>query len=288
MLNIPVILCCLSVEVLNIMPKFDQHFLIEKNIVQKIVSSCEFTKEDIVVEIGPGKGILTEEIVPRVRNIFLVEIDKGLTDLLKNKFKDYIDTRKMEIINTDFLEFDLNTINLSTGEKLKIIGNIPYSITTPIIKKIFEFNNWEMTILMMQKEVADRILSKPGYKSFSRLTLWTNFYSKIFPVCKVNKNCFRPVPEVDSYVIKFLPNNEFNNLKIKDELFKIITLAFLQRRKMLLNSLSYGLKISKEEIKKVIINSGINPDTRPEMLGLEQFIKLTEILVKFKSNPQLF
>ena len=273
------------------MPKFDQHFLIDKNIVKKIVSAAEFKKEDIVIEIGPGKGILTETIAALVGYIFAIEIDSELVNLLKTKLRNYTN---IEIINSDFLKVDLTTLKppqkfFKQPLKYKIVGNIPYSITTAIIEKIFGFTQWELAVLMVQKEVAERMLAgqnNSNTKSFSRLTLWTNFYSKIQPVCKVSHKCFLPSPQVDSFVIKLVPNFEYADFKYKELLFKIITYAFSQRRKKLINSLSSNLKISKEKMTKICIKSDIGIDSRPEELNLEKFLILTENIAKFINNPQ--
>ncbi|MFQ3674986.1 MAG: 16S rRNA (adenine(1518)-N(6)/adenine(1519)-N(6))-dimethyltransferase RsmA [Endomicrobiia bacterium] len=259
------------------MAKFDQNFLVDKNVVEKIIFSGDFSSDDIVLEIGPGRGVLTEKIAPKVGKLFVVEIDSRLTKYLHEKFVNY---NNVEIINQDFLKFALNSVSLPAGKKLKIIGNIPYSITTPIIEKIFEYSMWEMAVIMMQKEVAQRILAVPGSKSFSRLTLWTNFYSKTEPLFEVKKTCFRPVPEVDSFVVKFYPNDEYKNFKYKEELFKIIALIFSQRRKTILNSLSNALKLDKELVKNYIIKSGINIDSRPETIHLVEFMKLVENISK--------
>ena len=236
------------------MPRFDQNFLVDKSVLEKIVVACNLLPDDIVLEIGPGRGVLTEKIIFKVGKLVVVEIDQKLAKSLQEKFINY---KNIEIINQDFLDFDLNSVYLPNGKKLKIIGNIPYSITTPIIEKIFTYSNWEMAIIMMQKEVAKRILAVPGKKSFSRLTLWTNFYSKTEPLFEVKKICFRPVPEVDSFVVKFYPNYEYKNFEHKHILFKIIALIFSQRRKTILNSLSNGLTVIYIEAVLVQVISSV-------------------------------
>ncbi len=259
------------------MPRFDQNFLVDKNVVEKIVNRCNFSSQDFVLEIGAGNGVLTEKIVSRVAKVVAIEIDKNLANRLKEKFFSF---KNFEVINKDFLYFDLNSVNLPVGRKLKIVGNIPYSITTPIIEKIFKYFNWDIVVMMMQKEVAERILAVPGTKSFSRLTLWTNFYSKTEPLFEVTKTCFRPVPKVDSFVVKFVPNYDYFDYKFKIDLFRIIKIAFSQRRKTILNSLSHGLKLDKKLVEKYIVNSGIKLTSRPECIGLENFMKLVEIISK--------
>jgi 16S rRNA (adenine1518-N6/adenine1519-N6)-dimethyltransferase len=259
------------------MPKFDQNFLVDKNVQEKIVQAGNFVKDDIVLEIGPGYGVLSEKIVSKVSNLILVEIDSNLSKKLKEKFCSF---SNVKVINQDFLDFDLETINLPLGKKLKIIGNIPYSITTPIIEKIFSYSNWEVAVIMVQKEVAKRILAVPGTKFFSRLTLWTNFYSKTEPLFEVKRTCFIPVPKVDSFVIKFYPNYEYQDFEYKEFLFKIISFVFSQRRKTILNSLSNALKIDKKLAKEYLLTSGIDLNSRPETISLERFMKLTENISK--------
>lgn len=259
------------------MPRFDQHFLVKTDIVQEIIKAGNFTKDDFVLEIGPGKGILTEKIIPIVKKIFAVEIDTYLSSFLKQKF---LASSNLEIFTLDFLNFDLNSIPLPEGKKLKIIGNIPYSITTPILEKIFCYPRWDVAIIMMQKEVANRILSSCGKKSFSRLTLWTNFYSIPHPIIEVKKDCFRPVPKVDSFVVKFFPNYKYSNFKLKEKMFRVIELSFAQRRKTILNSLSSGLKMDKKILQDYLKKAGISPGCRAENVDLEGFMKITEILSK--------
>lgn len=250
-----------------------QHFLINKDIVYNIVKSLELNSEDIVLEIGGGKGFLTEDIVEKVKKLYVIEIDEKLVDLLKNKFIKY---NNIEIIKENFLKFDFDKF---FDKKIKVVGNIPYSITSEILEKIFSsINKWSLCVLMLQKEVVQKLLAKPKESFFSKLTLVANFYTQIKFVCEVKKENFFPQPRVDSAVIKFLPKKEFLDFKYKENFFKILDIAFKHRRKTLLNSLRLGLKINKEEIKKILVNSDIKLDKRPHELSLGNYLKITEKL----------
>ncbi len=253
-----------------------QHFLLNTKVADKIVESLELKNTDIVLEIGPGKGILTERIINKVKTLIAVEIDKNLCEFLKNKFNNI---KNIKIINADFLKYDLSKFK----SKIKIVGNIPYAITSEILDKIFStaFSCWEVCVLMVQKEVAEKLVAKPKEKMFSKLTLKTNFYTKTELLFDVSKRCFVPQPKVNSAVVKFLPNNEFANFKYQKLLFRILDIAFTYKRKFLINSLNLGLNLNKEEIKKILVNSGIKPEERAEDVDIYRYIKLTEKLSVF-------
>jgi len=251
-----------------------QHFLVNQKVAEKIVESLELKEKDVVLEIGGGKGILSEKIAGRVKKFYIIEIDKNLVNILKRKF-DILNN--VEIINEDFLKFDLNELE----DNFKIVGNIPYSITSSILEKIFHLvNKWQVCVLMLQKEVARKLLAKPKDTFFSKLTLIANFYTKIKFVCDVSKEFFSPQPKVDSAIVKFLPNYEFLNFEYKNELFEIIKIAFSHRRKTFLNSLYLGLKIDKKILEEVLVNSEGKINARPQDLNIEEYIKIAEKLSK--------
>jgi len=255
-----------------------QHFLVNTKVADRIVESLELNNKDIVLEIGPGKGTLTERIIDKVEKLIVVEIDENLCKFLKNKFN----TKKnIEIIHADFLKYDISKIK--TERKIKIVGNIPYAITSEILEKIFllAFNYWQLCVLMVQKEVAEKIVAKPKEKMFSKLTLKTNFYTKTKLLFNVSNECFVPQPKVNSAVVKFLPNNEFVNFKHQQLLLKILDIVFTYKRKFLINSLNLGLNLNKEEIKKIVVNSGIKPEERAEDVDIYRYIKLVEKLSCF-------
>ncbi|MFN3550289.1 MAG: 16S rRNA (adenine(1518)-N(6)/adenine(1519)-N(6))-dimethyltransferase RsmA [Endomicrobiia bacterium] len=253
-----------------------QHFLVDKSIVDKIVNSLELNSEDVVLEIGGGKGTLTENIVEKVKRLYVIEIDEKLVNLLKNKFVKY---NNIEIIKGNFLDFDFKKF---FDKKIKIVGNVPYSITSDILEKIFlSIDIWCLCVLMLQKEVVQKLIAKPKETFFSKLTLTANFYTEIKFVCDVEKEKFSPQPKVNSAVVKFSPKEDFLSFKYKENFFKIIDIAFKCKRKTLLNSLSLGLKINKEKIKKILVNSDVNFKQRPHETSLEQYLKITEKLSKF-------
>lgn len=251
-----------------------QHFLVNQKIAEKIVESLELKEKDVVLEIGGGKGILSEKIAGRVKKFYIIEIDKNLVNILKKKFDNL---NNVEIINEDFLKFDLNRLE----NDLKIVGNIPYSITSGILEKIFySINKWQVCVLMLQKEVVQKLLAKPKDTFFSKLTLIANFYTKVKFICDVSKNCFVPQPQVNSAVVKFFPNYKFMNFEYKNELFEIINIAFAHKRKTLLNSLYLGFKVDKNVLEKIIVNSSVKINSRPHEISFEEYMKITEKLSK--------
>jgi 16S rRNA (adenine1518-N6/adenine1519-N6)-dimethyltransferase len=253
-----------------------QHFLINNKIADKIVKNLELKLTDTVLEIGPGKGILTERIINKVKKLIVVEIDKNLCNFLKSKFGTY---KNLEIANIDFLKYDLSKFDT----KIKIVGNIPYAITSEILDKIFSvsFDCWELCVLMVQKEVAEKLVAKPKEKMFSKLTLKTNFYTIPKLLFKVDKSCFKPQPKVTSAVVKFVPNYMFKNYPYTQHLFKLLNIVFIHKRKLLINSLVLGLKLNKEEVKNIFINSDIKLDERVEDVDIFKYLKLTEKLKDF-------
>ncbi|MCS7151259.1 MAG: 16S rRNA (adenine(1518)-N(6)/adenine(1519)-N(6))-dimethyltransferase RsmA [Endomicrobia bacterium] len=259
------------------MKNLGQHFLVDEDTSKKIVDSLELTLDDTIVEIGGGKGALTKKIVQNVKKLYVVEIDKNLCNFLQQKFKEF---GNIEIINDDFLNVNLS--DFFKGEKLKVVGNIPYSITSKILKKLYEdINFWKMCVLMLQYEVGQKLLATPTSKKFSQLTLLTNFYTKAELLFKVDKNYFVPQPQVDSCVVKFLPNEQFVEYLYKDELFRLISCVFKHKRKTLINSLNSELKIQKDIIKNIVSNLGIKPTARPQDISLQNYIKLVEKLSKY-------
>lgn len=273
--------------------RLGQHFLIDDTVAEKIVSALELNYNDTVLEIGAGKGMLSKKIVGKVKKLYLVELDNKLCNLLLNKL---YGCQNFEIINEDFLKLDLTKF-VSQENKLKIVGNIPYSITSAILHKIYAVADsvWKVCVLMLQKEVAEKLVAQPNTSSFSKLTLITNFYTKTEFLFEVSKESFTPKPKVTSAVVRFFPNYEFVNYKLKDTLLKLIDFSFQHKRKTVLNSISMCLKIDKSLIKKLVENSGINLDCRAHQLGLDDYIKLTEKLSKIinqftncKSYPQSY
>ncbi len=239
-----------------------QNFLIDKNIVQKIIKTADINKNDIVLEIGPGKGALTKELAKLAKKIIAIEKDERLASLLK--------IENVEIITGDALK-DLPEIK---GE-YKVVANIPYYLTSFLIRKLLEMENKPQEIvLLVQKEVAQRICAQPG--KMNLLAVSVNYYAK--PTIKgfVSKNCFWPKPKVDSAILKMIPLKR----KKDDFFFKIVKTSFSQPRKQLINNLSSGLKIKKERTEYVLNKSGINPKSRAQELNINDWLKLSSYFVK--------
>jgi len=243
--------------------KFGQNFLSDKNIAQKIVNSANITKDDIVLEIGPGKGILTELILKKAKRVIAVEIDKDLCGYLRKKFQN---EKKLKIVNNDFLKIK------PYKTSLKFVSNLPFCSATAIMEKMFRCWNWESAIFTFQKEVGERILSDPGTKSYGHLTLLAWFYSIPEKLFLIKRGCFYPVPEVDSMVIKFLPKKPIKFPDVSDNFFKLVKMLFSNRRKTVLNILSLKSNIKKSKLKEILIKSGISPDSRPENISPERFL----------------
>ncbi len=258
--------------------KLGQHFLINTHIADKIVENLNFTYSDIVLEIGGGKGILTERIVNKVKKLYVVELDSKLYNLLITRLGHY---KNIEIINADFLKFNLKDFCLYNNTKLKIVGNIPYSITSKVLEKIYTSDSWEMCILMLQKEVAQKLTANVGESYFSKLTLMTNFYTNIKLLFEVPKENFFPKPSVDSAVVKFVPTEAMFYFENKDKLLKLIDISFKHKRKTLINSLNLELKIDKRTLQKIFENLGIKFNIRPHQIGLNDYIKILEKTIDF-------
>lgn len=255
-----------------------QNFLIDGNIVRKIVDEGNITKDDYVLEIGPGMGTLTEELALRAKKVVAVEIDSTLLPILDETLHKY---NNVEIIHGDVLKIDVEKLihEKLDGGPVKVVANLPYYVTTPIIAKLIEDNlNLESIIVMVQKEVAERMEAGPGGKEYGSLSVFVNFYSKPEIVVKVPKTVFMPQPKIDSAVIKLTINKELPDVD-KDKFFKIVKAAFSKRRKTILNSLStYGFNIEKETIKEALEKLNISPETRAENLSVEDFIKISKTL----------
>ena len=266
----------------NFQKKFGQNFLIDTHVLEKIMDAAEITKEDCVVEIGPGIGTMTQYLAERAKEVVAVEIDKNLIPILQETLQEY---DNVTIVNEDILKVDLNRLveERNNGKPVKVVANLPYYITTPIIMGLFENHVPLKSItVMVQKEVADRMKVGPGTKDYGALSLAVQFYAKPEIVANVPPNCFIPRPGVGSAVIR-LTCHETCPVLVKDEkfMFSLIRAAFNQRRKTLLNSLSNagGLNLGKEQIKAAFDKMQLAPTIRGEELTLEQFAALADILL---------
>ena len=260
--------------------KYGQNFLIDENIINKIIDSSSIDKDTGVIEIGPGLGSLTNILINKAKKVLCYEIDTNLVDILNKEYK----KDNLIIINTDFLKVDLkNDINnyLKDCKKIIVIGNLPYYITTPILMKLFEIEEIKEYTLMMQKEVALRILAKPNTKEYSSLSIITQIKSEINKVLNVSKNVFIPKPEVESIVLNFKINPDRYNISNLDEFEVFLRNSFSQKRKTLLNNLYTSYNINKEELIKFLNLNNYNINIRAEEISINDFINLFN---KFKGT----
>ncbi len=265
----------------NFQKKFGQNFLIDTHVLEKIMDSAEITKDDCVLEIGPGIGTMTQYLAERAGRVVVVEIDKNLIPILEDTLSAY---DNITIINDDILKVDINKIvdELNGGRPIKVVANLPYYITTPIIMGLFESHVPLQSItIMVQKEVADRMQVGPGTKDYGALSLAVQYYAKPEIVANVPPNCFIPRPNVGSAVIR-LTRYEQPPVAVEDEkkMFALIRASFNQRRKTLVNGLTNaaGLQVSKEEILTALEQMNLSPTIRGEALTLEQFAELSNHL----------
>ena len=263
--------------------KFGQNFLIDGHVLDKIIAGAGVTKDDMVLEIGPGIGTMTQYLAEAAGKVVAVEIDRNLLPILQETLADY---GNVKVIHADVLSLDLEKLvqEENGGRPIKVVANLPYYITTPIIMALFEQHVPLANVtVMVQKEVAARMKSGPGSKDYGALSLAVQYYAEPYIVANVPCNCFMPRPNVDSAVIR-LTRYEEPPVQVKDEkmLFKIIRASFNQRRKTLQNGLnnSSELNFTKDQIAAAIAEAGFSPSVRGEALTLEQFAKLTDILLK--------
>lgn len=263
--------------------KFGQNFLIDGHVLDKIIAGAGVTKDDMVLEIGPGIGTMTQYLAEAAGKVVAVEIDRNLLPILQETLADY---DNVKVIHADVLSLDLEKLvqEENGGRPIKVVANLPYYITTPIIMELFEQHVPLANVtVMVQKEVAARMKSGPGSKDYGALSLAVQYYAEPYIVANVPCNCFMPRPNVDSAVIR-LTRYEEPPVQVNDEkmLFKIIRASFNQRRKTLQNGLnnSSELNFTKDQIAAAIAEAGFSPSVRGEALTLEQFAKLTDILLK--------
>lgn len=263
--------------------KFGQNFLIDGHVLDKIIAGAGVTKDDMVLEIGPGIGTMTQYLAEAAGKVVAVEIDRNLLPILQETLADY---DNVKVIHADVLSLDLEKLvqEENGGRPIKVVANLPYYITTPIIMALFEQHVPLANVtVMVQKEVAARMKTGPGSKDYGALSLAVQYYAEPYIVANVPCNCFMPRPNVDSAVIR-LTRYEEPPVQVKDEkmLFKIIRASFNQRRKTLQNGLnnSSELNFTKDQIAAAIAEAGFSPSVRGEALTLEQFAKLTDILLK--------
>lgn len=269
----------------NFQKRFGQNFLIDSNILEKIVEAAEITKEDCVLEIGPGIGTMTQYLAENAKEVIAVEIDKSLIPVLEDTLSPY---QNVTVVNRDILKVDINELvqEKNHGKEIKVVANLPYYITTPIIMELFESHVPLKSItVMVQKEVADRMQVGPGTKDYGALSLAVQYYAKPKVITYVSPSCFIPKPNVGSAVLRLDKYGE-PPVKVEDEafLFAIIRAAFNQRRKTLTNSLSHAgeLGISRQQTENALLTMQLSSTVRGEALTLEEFAVLSNILYSQK------
>lgn len=261
--------------------KFGQNFLIDEHVITKIINAAEITKDDLVLEIGPGIGTMTQYLAESAGKVIAVEIDKNLIPILEETLAEY---DNVTVINEDILKLDINRLveEENDGKPIKVVANLPYYITTPIIMGLFESHIPLQSItVMVQKEVADRMQVGPGSKDYGALSLAVQYYAKPYIAANVPPNCFIPRPGVGSAVIRLTRYKE-PPVTVKDEIlmFKLIRASFNQRRKTLQNGIANSpeLPYSKAQVEKALEKMGLAANVRGESLTLAEFAKLSDTI----------
>jgi 16S rRNA (adenine1518-N6/adenine1519-N6)-dimethyltransferase len=257
-----------------------QHFLIDQGIAQKIVRLAELEPEDCVVEIGPGMGVLTFLMLPLVKKVVAVELDQGMADYLREKGQGLA---SLTIIRQDALGFDFATVAEAAGRRLKVVANLPYNISTPVIFRLLEGRLFfSYLTLMLQREVAERIIASPGSKAYGPLPIFTQLYTSPKIMMRISPEAFYPRPKVESALVRFEILDR-PRIAIDDDGFfqQVVRASFAQRRKTLLNALrGASLPLAREEIETALVAAGIDPRRRAETLDLVEFQRLVEELKK--------
>lgn len=267
---------------------FGQNFLIDENTVEKIIESSDIKKDELIIEIGPGLGVLTERLLEKAYKVIAIELDENMVTIISNRFKNY---NNLEIINNDILKVDLNKIieinkkiALESGitiSKVKVIANLPYYISTPIIMNLLEEKiKIDSIIVMVQKEVAQRLIAIPGSKLSGSITYIVDYYTVAKKIVDVNNKSFIPSPKVDSMVIKLdLRKNPKVCILNEKKFFGLIKNVFMQRRKTLINTLvNFNYVKDKQDASDILKKMNFKDDIRGETLNLEEFAKLQELL----------
>ena len=265
----------------NISPKkyLGQNFLVDEVVVDRMIRACRFTKNDWVMEIGAGLGVLTRRLARGVKNVLAVEKDRNVCVALRDMVKGY---DNVNIICDDFLELDIEKTLIEVPEKIKVIGNLPYYITSPIIEKLITSRlNFESMYITVQKEVAERICAGPGGKDYGSLSVFVQFYTKPRILLSIGRDCFYPEPEVDSSFVELMvlqrPSVDVSDA---DKFFAVVRAGFGQRRKTLLNSLlsSEAITLDKNALAELLKKIDIDPGIRAERLSLEEFARISNAI----------
>lgn len=265
--------------------KFGQNFLIDSHVLDKIVAAAQITDEDFVLEIGPGIGTLTQHLCAHARQVLAVEIDRNLIPILRETLSPFenVEVRQGDILNQDIQEI---ADQYNDGKPIKVVANLPYYITTPIIMELFESHVPLANVtVMVQKEVADRMKAEPGSKAYGALSLAVQYYAEPYIAAFVPPNCFMPRPAVGSAVIR-LDCLAKTPVEVRDErlMFRLIRASFNQRRKTLQNGIANSpeLSFSKDEVAEALAKAGLDVSIRGEKLGLAQFAELADNLLEMR------
>lgn len=251
--------------------RFGQNFITDESVIRKITNCAKLKREDTVLEIGAGHGELTGLIAENAGKVIAIEIDRGLCRLLNKKFSEF---RNVEIIEGDILKLDIG--RLVSGKKMKVIGNLPYYMTTPILMKLFGEKDFiSHIIIMVQKEVGERMAANPGGKTYGALSVSVSYHTKIEKVIPVSKHCFHPEPKVDSCLISMsIPSHAPVKISGEELFFGFIKEIFGGRRKMLYNTFSKVTSLEKKQAEKLLLGIGIDPRARPEKISLQEFANI--------------
>lgn len=261
---------------------FGQNFLIDDAAVERIVDALELSGQDIVLEVGPGIGALTELLVQKAHFVIAIEIDPFAVKMLRDIFSD---TENLLILQADVLKTDIKELladYVESGRRICAVSNLPYYITSPTIMKLLESRlPFESIVVMMQKEVAARLGIGPGSKDYSSFTVVLEYYAEVKKLFDVSRSCFMPAPNVDSSVIRICPRTEpAVSVRSEEVLFRTIRAAFATRRKTILNCISAGFALGKEETREVLDRAGIEENLRAENISLERYAVLADLLVR--------
>ena len=254
--------------------QFGQNFICDENIINNIIDKACIDKNTLVIEVGPGAGSLTNKLALSAKNVLCYEIDKDVKEILENNLKDY---NNVDIIYVDFLNCHIkDDLKKYKYDKLYLVANLPYYITTPIIMKLIDDRiDVDKIVVMVQKEVGDRFKAKPKTKDYGSLTVFLNYYFEIKKIMDVSKNVFMPKPNVDSIVVEFVKTNKNYEVKNEDIFFKIVKDSFKQKRKTIKNNLrEYDL----EKIEKVLLNNNFSLSSRAEEIPIEVFVSIANEL----------
>lgn len=253
--------------------KFGQNFLRDKNLLAAIVQDAGITKDDTVIEIGPGAGALTAALCQKAKRVICFEIDTDLESVLAENLKDY---DNVQVFFKDVLKVEMSQIEALCGGEFKLVANLPYYITTPIIFKFLEESDKIKTLaIMVQKEVAEKIVATPKDEGYGVLSVMTNFYANT-KICRiVGRKMFFPAPKVDSAIVRLDIKQDGHSKEFAQKFKKMVFASFSMRRKTLLNNLSTSLKLPKDEVTKKLLSLEISPAIRAENLTIDDFVRLT-------------